>query len=200
MPEAAMSDSAGESDSAGVSGGGGVSGSSVTLRPVTEDDLALLARFANEPAFSLPFEWAGFGSSEASRRRWEQDGFLGADPRQLTVAGVGGSGLGWVTWRDPHLFGRAGWTWEIGILLAPEHRGRGVGTAAQRLLAEYLFETTLVHRLAANTEADNIAEHRSLERCGFRREGLLRQAGFRGGRWRDVVVYALLKGDAEDAG
>jgi [ribosomal protein S5]-alanine N-acetyltransferase len=100
-----------------------------------------------------------------------------------------------VMWRDPHLFGRPGLAWEVGIVLAPEHRGRGIGTEAQRLLAHHLFDTTSVHRLTANTEADNLAEQRSLERCGFRREALLRQAGFRGGRWRDVVVYGLLRDD-----
>jgi RimJ/RimL family protein N-acetyltransferase len=62
-------------------------------------------------------------------------------------------------------------------------------------LVEHLFDTTTVHRLCANTEADNAAEQRVLEKCGFRREGVLRQAGFRGGRWRDVVVYGRLRDD-----
>jgi RimJ/RimL family protein N-acetyltransferase len=172
----------------------------VRLRPFEEGDLELLARFATDPAFSSPFEWAGYRSPEASRRRWEEDGFLDRDPHQLVVADDVHPALGWVMWRDPGLFGRPGWTWEIGILLAPEHRGRGVGTAAQRLLAAYLFETTLVHRLSANTESANIAEQRSLEKCGFRREGLLRRAGFRAGRWRDVAVYALLRDEGEAPG
>jgi RimJ/RimL family protein N-acetyltransferase len=63
---------------------------------------------------------------------------------------------------------------EIGVLLFPEHRGRGVGTAAQRLLVEYLFATTLVNRLQAVTDLENLAEQRVLERIGFRREGVLR--------------------------
>ena len=80
-------------------------------------------------------------------------------------------------------------------MLAPEFRGQGAGTAAQRLLVEYLFDTTLVHRLCAYTEPDNVAEQRSLEKCGFRREGVLREAGFRGGQWRDAVVYGCLRDD-----
>ncbi|HEV3353229.1 MAG TPA: GNAT family protein, partial [Acidimicrobiales bacterium] len=63
------------------------------------------------------------------------------------------------------------------------------------LLAEHLFATTPAHRLVALTEADNVAEQRSLEKCAFRREGLLRQGGFRGGAWRDVVVYGRLRDD-----
>jgi len=95
-------------------------------------------------------------------------------------------------WRHPDRgFGPLGW--EVGILLAPEHRGRGVGTAAQRLLADYLFDTTTAHRLCALTEADNRAEQGALEKCGFKREGVLRESGFVRGAWRDVVVYGLLR-------
>ena len=32
--------------------------------------------------------------------------------------------------------------WNIGITIVPEHRGRGHGAAAQRMLAEHLFATT----------------------------------------------------------
>ena len=169
----------------------------VHLRPFRDGDLELLSREATDPAFSLPYEWAGYRSPEAFRRRWEEDGFLDKDPHQLVVADGDDTALGRVVWRDAVLFSRNGWAWEIGIILAPEHRGRGVGTTAQRLLAEYLFDTTLVHRLCAYTESDNVVEQKSLERCGFRREGVLRQAGFRGGSWRDVVIYALLRSDVD---
>ena len=76
---------------------------------------------------------------------------------------------------------------EIGILLFPEHRGQGQGTAAQRLLAQYLFATTLANRLQAITNIENIAEQKALERAGFRREGIMRGLAFDGGRWHDGV-------------
>jgi RimJ/RimL family protein N-acetyltransferase len=167
----------------------------VHLRPIREADLVMLTRFATDPDFSAPYEWSGFKSSAGFRRRWEEDGFLDKEPRYLAVADPDETVLGWVMWRDPNLFGRDGRVWEIGVLLAPEHRGRGAGTEAQRLIVEHLFDTTTTHRLCAYTEADNVAEQRSLERCGFRREGLLREAGFRGGRWRDVVTYGRLRSD-----
>jgi RimJ/RimL family protein N-acetyltransferase len=84
---------------------------------------------------------------------------------------------------------------EIGILLAPEHRGRGVGSEAQRALAEYLFETTAAHRLEATTEVDNVAEQRALEKAGFTQEGLHRGSGFVRGAWRDFYVYGRLRSD-----
>ena len=73
-----------------------------------------------------------------------------------------------------------------------------MGTAAQRLLVEHLLATTTAHRIWAGTEVDNLAEQRALEKCGFRREGLLRGAYFRDGRWRDSLIYGLLREDAPD--
>ena len=69
--------------------------------------------------------------------------------------------------------------WNIGIALLPEARGHGHGTDAQALLAAYLFENTDVNRIEAQTDVDNIAEQRSLEKAGFVREGTARGAQFR---------------------
>ena len=169
---------------------------SVCLRPVREADLDLFARFATDPEFSEPFEWGGFRWAEGYRERWSRDGFLEEDPHLLIVADDDDTALGWVMFRDPQFGGRRGLgTWETGILLAPEHRGRGAGTAAQCQLAEYLFANTPAHRLTANTEVDNLREQRALEKAGFEREGVLRRAGYRGGAWRDLVVYARLRDD-----
>ena len=60
----------------------------------------------------------------------------------------------------------------VGLTLLPEYRGRGIGTAAHRLLVEHLFAFTRVHRLQAFTDGENIAEQKTLERVGFQREGV----------------------------
>ncbi len=86
-----------------------------------------------------------------------------------------------------------GWRGAGGGAGAP---GRGHGTAAQRALADHLFATTLIERLEAGTDVDNIAEQRALEKAGFTGEGVLRHAQFRGGRWRDLVLYSRLRADA----
>lgn len=77
---------------------------------------------------------------------------------------------------------------KIGITLLEEHRGRGPGTAAQRLLVEHLFATTEVHRLEASTDVDNTAEQHALEKVGFQREGVLRGAQPRPGAARLVAA------------
>ena len=85
----------------------------------------------------------------------------------------------------------------VGIELAPDARGQGFGSEAQAQLAAFLFGTTDVHRVEAATDIDNLAEQRSLERAGFRREGVLRGSQFRAGGWHDLVYYALVRDDIE---
>jgi RimJ/RimL family protein N-acetyltransferase len=123
-------------------------------------------------------------------RRWREDRLIGDESSFLAVE-ADGACAGWVTWR-PIANSRA---FEIGIALFPEHRAHGVGTEAQRQLAEYLFNTTPVHRLQAGTETDNVAEQNALEAVGFQREGVLRGVHFRAGQWRDGVMYGLLRDD-----
>jgi RimJ/RimL family protein N-acetyltransferase len=103
-----------------------------------------------------------------------------------TVVGIG-------SWRAQDRGGPPGGCYEIGLALLPEHRGRGLGTAAQRLLVDHLFGCTIANRLEATTDADNLAEQKALERVGFAREGVLRGAVFRAGAWRDLVLYGLLR-------
>jgi ribosomal-protein-alanine N-acetyltransferase len=172
----------------------------VRLRPIEEADLDTLRRFDTDPSSRGPYLSSGFRSPRIRRRRWEEDGWLGADSGQLAVAQPGGTLAGIVAWRSiqtggPEIGCLEIGCLEIGILLFPERRGQGLGTAAQRLLAQYLFATTLANRLQAITDVENIAEQKALERAGFRREGVMRGLAFDGGRWHDGVLYARLRDD-----
>ncbi|MFF0575931.1 GNAT family N-acetyltransferase [Streptosporangium saharense] len=76
-------------------------------------------------------------------------------------------------------------------------RGRGVGTLAQRELVRYLFTHTRVERVQATTDPENLAEIRCLEKVGFRLEGRVRRAQWRGGRWYDQLLYSLLRDELD---
>lgn len=170
---------------------------SVRFRPVEERDLGLLERALTDPTLSEPFEWHGYRDPTAYRRRWEQDRCLGEQDSMLVVALPDEARTfgGFVVWRAIRLSDRPVVCYNIGILLFPEHRGRGLGSEAQCLLADYLFSTTLANRVEAGTEAENIVEQRALEKAGFQREGLHRGTGYREGRMVDGLTYARLRSD-----
>jgi len=171
----------------------------LTLRAFREEDLGFLDRVCADPAALGEFEWFGFRDVRTWRRRWEKDGFIGPDSTALAVVSADGEVIGTASWKAVSRGGSPGACYEIGLALLPEHRGHGLGTAAQQLLVDHLFRFTTVHRLEAGTDADNVAEQKALERIGFTREGVLREVAFRDGSWRDTVIYALLRRDHPEA-
>ena len=170
-------------------------GTLVRLVDVTESDLPLLDRLRATQV-------GGFNDLGQERRvlppgAWV-DGRLRGDGRgELFVQRTSdGAIVGTISYHQvsygPSVESKA---WMIGIDLVPEGRGQGLGTEAQRLLADWLFETTSANRVEASTDVDNLPEARSLEKAGFTREGVNRGAQFRAGAFHDLVLYARLRSD-----
>ncbi len=82
---------------------------------------------------------------------------------------------------------------EIGYGVAESHHGKGIATAALRLLVEKVFCETDLRRLLAYVHEENIASRRVLEKLGFQEEGLLREHYVIRGIAVNEVLYGLLK-------
>jgi RimJ/RimL family protein N-acetyltransferase len=169
----------------------------VRLREITLADADLIDGWGADPATAGAFNDFG-GTHELVDRVALANGPLRNERNgQLIVERV----------TDARPLGSVGWhrvsygpnpgsdSWNVGIALLPEARGRGYGVEAQVLLAAYLFATTEVNRVEAQTDADNVAEQRALEKAGFTREGTIRGAQFRAGAYHDLVVYSRLRTD-----
>ncbi|MBB6348350.1 GNAT family N-acetyltransferase [Nonomuraea muscovyensis] len=63
----------------------------------------------------------------------------------------------------------------VGYSLRPEFRGKGLMTRAVRLLVDWAFARTTLHRIVAGTDATNTASHAVLHRAGFVRECVHRE-------------------------
>lgn len=81
---------------------------------------------------------------------------------------------------------------EIGYILAPRLWGRGLMQEALRSLVAYAFGELGLRRLEADIDPRNERSARSLQRLGFRREGLLRERWVVGGEVSDSALYGLL--------
>ncbi|MFI5282411.1 MAG: GNAT family N-acetyltransferase [Candidatus Dormibacterales bacterium] len=170
-------------------------GDAVRLRAVTLGDVDLLALWASSPELRGEFNDFGVPPRPVTADMITNGGLIGDHGGSLMVERIAGSTpIGNVSWRlvrygpNPESI-----VWNIGISLVPEARGLGFGSEAQRLLADYLFATTSVHRIEASTDVANLAEQRALERAGFSRDGVLRGAQYRAGAWHDLVVYSAIR-------
>lgn len=83
----------------------------------------------------------------------------------------------------------------IGVWVAREARGQGMGACALRLISQYGFEELNLRRLEMTTFPDNEPLVRIAETVGFLNEGVLRSYTFERGKRRDLMMLSLLPGD-----
>lgn len=170
------------------------------LRPSTDDDLpavtAIYAFHVREGTGT--FELDAPDEAEMARRR--RDVLAAGWP--WLVAEEGGQVLGYAyagAFRPRPAYR---YFVEDSIYLAPEARGRGLGT---RLLEELLLRCEaagarqMIAVIGDSANAGSIGVHR---RCGFDPVGTMRAAGWKFGRWLDVVLMqkALGAGDTAPPG
>jgi RimJ/RimL family protein N-acetyltransferase len=84
----------------------------------------------------------------------------------------------------------------FGILIGEKAEwSRGYGTEATRLIVRYAFDVLNLNRVWLHVLEDNQRGQRAYEKVGFKVEGVLRQAGFREGRYMDMITMGILRGE-----
>lgn len=171
----------------------------VVLRPFREDDAHGVALACSDPLTQL-YTRVPFPYDEEDARAF----ILGAPGRRLAgeaidlaVADAGDDRLlgcvGMII--DRHDADRA----EIGYWVAPHERGRGVAQAALALMSRWAVTEGRFARLDLQAATANLASIRVAERCGFVREGVLRDSWYRGGGRSDMALFSLVPTDLERA-
>ena len=84
---------------------------------------------------------------------------------------------------------------EIGYLLLTEYWSRGIMTEATRLFCTEAFATLDIARISSIVYTPNKASARVLEKNGFVREGIQRQAVCKNGSMYDIYLYGKLRED-----
>ncbi len=116
------------------------------------------------------------------------------DPRRVYDLAV-------ITRADDRMIGRCGFAIgdpddEQAVLwytLHPDSWGRGYATEAARALVDFGFRELGLHRIWADTDPENVASIRVLEKLGMRREGYLRENARINDAWADSLIYAVLE-------
>lgn len=180
------------------------------LRPLVPGDEAdlfalygdpLAMRYWSAPAWASPAQGTAMIAADRADMAGRRHLRLGLVPRQGEAAG---RVVGTVSLFDIDAVHRRA---EIGYALARAHQGRGLmHEALQALVAAAFdhdpgapFDDLRLHRLQADADPRNAASCRTLERLGFRLEGLLRE------RWRvadevsDSALHGLLRPDWQAA-
>ena len=87
---------------------------------------------------------------------------------------------------------------ELAILIGEkDDRGRGYGADAIQALCRFGFMEMNLRKIKALVFDFNAPALRCYEKCGFEREGVLKQEIYREGAYHDVVCMALFRQEAQ---
>jgi ribosomal-protein-alanine N-acetyltransferase len=81
---------------------------------------------------------------------------------------------------------------EIGYTLQFEHWRKGIMDETLKAVIEYCFKTLRFHSIEANTDPENEASGRILEKHGFVQEAYFRENFYFEGRFLDSRIYAKI--------
>ncbi|MBN1979496.1 MAG: GNAT family N-acetyltransferase [Anaerolineae bacterium] len=174
-----------------------IPGEKVRLRPIERGDLPRFVAWFGDPevhhhlAIWLPF-------SLAQEERWFERHLEQIESQKAVLLAIetsegehiGNIGLHQIDWKNRHA--------ELGIAIGEKaYWGQGYGTDAIRTLLRLCFLEMNLHRVTLRVDADNARGIRCYEKAGFQKEGTLRDAVFREGRYIDQHVMSILKTEFE---
>lgn len=172
-------------------------GEHVRLRRARESDIDDRLRHPIDPA-----EEDGYGSSW--RREW--DGRRYHTRADLIAAQTRRPQPGTYEWAVEHARGcigtarldvdtdQHGATYSVGLFVA-DLRGHGLGREITRLVLAWAFTALGAHRVQLEVLADNDRALRCYLACGFRQEGIRREAMLYPDGWRDLIQMGVLSGE-----
>lgn len=80
----------------------------------------------------------------------------------------------------------------VAIRISKEYQGKGYGTEALKAMTDFCFKNTELKRLWTEVDIRNVGSYKMLEKCGYQREGLIRQ-GKMVNTWCDYYIYGIIK-------
>ena len=84
-----------------------------------------------------------------------------------------------------------------GYWLGEDYWGKGIGTEAWKAAVDYAFENFDIRRIEAGVFSWNPASGKIQEKCGFEKEGCMRNGIIRFGKICDEIKYGMTREDWE---
>jgi RimJ/RimL family protein N-acetyltransferase len=149
---------------------------------VLDEDVRRYTRVPTEPPADFVETWLGF----------YEDGWRDGTRAGFAIETHDGEFLGLGMFVRLEREGRQG---EIGYVIGPAARGRGMATRTLRLLTDWGFSHLELERIELWIDVTNPASERVAERVGYVREGVLRSYWFKEDIRCDFGVWSRLRSD-----
>ncbi|BAJ63298.1 GNAT family N-acetyltransferase [Anaerolinea thermophila] len=166
------------------------------LRPIQRSDLPFFVEWLNDPEVRQ-FITVTVPLSLEEEEQWYEQMLKQPKPERPFAIEVREEGewrlIGNITLFDLSWVNRSA---EVGILIGDKRFwNRGYGREAMRLMVQHAFETLNLNRVYLRVDVENIRGIKSYEQAGFVKEGILRQANYRNGKYSDMMVMSVLRSE-----
>lgn len=164
-------------------------GEKIKLRAIEQSDCQFLLGMINDPKIEeMVIGWS-FPVSEREQLEWINN--LSHDfKNERFVVEYETKPVGMVILSNMDLKNS---TVSLGIKLTEQSRGLGIGTQAIKLAAEYCFNELNFNCITASILEYNISSQKLYQKCGFKKEGVLRKRIYKKGKYHDIYSYSVLK-------
>jgi RimJ/RimL family protein N-acetyltransferase len=166
-------------------------GNNITLRAIELADLAHLQGWANDPDIQYLLGGWHFPTNMNDQQNWYNSLSCNSNNQRFMIVNeenivIGMANLVNVNFKD----GNA----EHGLLLDNKYRGKGYGYSVVLAIMNYAFNELRLNRLETTIIANNTASmNLFLNKCGWKKEGVLRNWYFRQGGFIDKIYLGILR-------
>ncbi len=84
-------------------------------------------------------------------------------------------------------------SFELGWFLDQAYQGKGIASEAAKRATKFIFDDLKAHKIIVLTRDDNARSYMLAERCGYIKEGHLRDHNVKNGKRFGLYCYGLLK-------
>jgi RimJ/RimL family protein N-acetyltransferase len=165
-----------------------LSGNRVVLRPNEPEHLPNYVRWFSDPdvlTYFGPYRPMNLASEQAWYEAQNKDASVVNFACEFEGRHIGGCGL----LRINHAQQNA----EVGLFIGEKALwDQGLGKDILRTIVSYGFDYLNLHRVYLRVFAENTRAVHAYEQVGFVREGCLREAEWRHGRWHDLLLMSVL--------
>lgn len=165
----------------------------ITLRAIEESDIEFIRDLVNDPVMESTIVGWAYPISQRDQENWFRN-FSNSDKmiRYIIETNdgerIGLTGLRNIDWKN-------GTIQDGGIRIIKKNQSKGIGSQCFRLMQKYVFEELRLHRYTISAFDDNIPSIKCIEKAGFIREGIEREAIFKGGKYKNVITFSILSTD-----
>jgi len=169
-----------------------IEGEKVRIRAIEKADIDEIMKWVNDREV-MDNLIIRYPVSRYQEEKWMEKALEDSNPRNKVFAietkdGVylGGIGLHRIDWENSNA--------EVGIVIGKkEYWNKGYGSDSMMTLLKFAFNRMNLHRVYLKVYDFNVRGIKSYEKCGFRREGVLRHDLYINGDYHDSIIMGVLK-------